>query len=564
MKILFIARHFTYFRNYESVITALAERGHHIHLAAEKDEYLGGRAMVERLVAEKPSAITHGWIPDRADVWATFVVKLRMTLDYLRYLEPAYASTPKLRERARERVPRAGLWLLAAMGARTRIGRRLATALLAACERAVPRSRTIDTYFAGQQPDVVLFTPLLGVIVSPQLDYLESAKALGLPTALCVWSWDHLSSKAILRNAPDRVFVWNDTQRGEAVTMHGVAEDRVVVTGAQCFDQWFDRRPSLDRAAFCGSVALPDRPFLLYVCSALFKGSMNEAEFVRDWVRQLRTSGLEPLASIPILVRPHPARLKEWASVDLSRERDVAVWGRNPVDPEAKDGYFNSLHHCSAVVGLNTSAFLEAAIAGRPVFTTLLPEHTENQEGTIHFHYLLTVGGGLLHTSRSLGDHYAQLNAVLAAGDRESARSRRFVTAFIRPHGLDVAATPVFVREVEKLATIAAEPVPQPSRFGMLRVAMAPVAAVARMEAAAPLVRSAHERALAARDEAHRAQVAAAWRVKDTLKAAEQQRKEARLAQRQRHKAERAAEWRRTKSMNKLKRRLKKRIGLAP
>ena len=346
--------------------------------------------------------------------------------------------------------------------------------------------------------------------------------------------------------------------------MHRVAEDRVVVTGAQCFDQWFDRTPSLDRPAFCASVGLPDRPFVLYVCSALFRGTTNEAEFVRDWVRRLRASGLEPLASIPVLVRPHPARLKEWNGVDLSGEADVVVWGRNPVDRDAKDGYFNSLHHSSAVVGLNTSAFLEAAIVGRPVLTPLLPEHTENQEGTIHFHYLLTVGGGLLHTSRALGEHYAQLNAVLAAGDRESARSRRFVEAFIRPHGLDVAATPVFVREVEKLATVTAQPVRQPSAFGMLRVAMAPVAALARMEAAAPLVRSAHERALAARDEAHRAGVAEAWRVKDTLKAAEQQRKETRLAQRQRHKAQRAAEWRRTKSMNKLKRRLKKRIGLAP
>ena len=34
------------------------------------------------------------------------MTKLRMTLDYLRYLEPAYASTPRLRARAKERVPR--------------------------------------------------------------------------------------------------------------------------------------------------------------------------------------------------------------------------------------------------------------------------------------------------------------------------------------------------------------------------------------------------------------------------------------------------------------------------
>ena len=56
VRILFIARHFTYFRNYESVVAALAARGHQIHLAAERDEYLGGRALVERLAAEHPAA----------------------------------------------------------------------------------------------------------------------------------------------------------------------------------------------------------------------------------------------------------------------------------------------------------------------------------------------------------------------------------------------------------------------------------------------------------------------------------------------------------------------------
>jgi hypothetical protein len=36
-----------------------------------------------------------------------------------------------------------------------------------------------------------------------------------------------------------------------------------------------------------------------------------------------------------------------------------------------------------------------------------------------------------------------------------------------------------------------------------------------------------------------------------------------RLAERQRYKAQRAAEWRRSKTMQKLKHRIKKRIGLA-
>ena len=273
MKILFLARHYTYFRNYESVIATLAARGHQVHLAAEREEDLGGREMVERLARDLPT-VSIGWVPSREDAWGVFAIKLRMTIDFLRYLDPAYADAPKLQSRARERVPRAGLWLLAIGGAWTTTGRRLMRAALHACERAIPRSSQIDDYLRGHDADIVLLTPLIGLVASPQLDYLQSARALGYPTALCVWSWDHLSSKAILRRLPDRVFVWNDTQRAEAVSLHRVPPERIVVTGAQCFDQWFDRRPSTGRGAFCRKVGLPeDRPFLLYVCSALFQGS---------------------------------------------------------------------------------------------------------------------------------------------------------------------------------------------------------------------------------------------------------------------------------------------------
>ena len=33
--------------------------------------------------------------------------------------------------------------------------------------------------------------------------------------------------------------------------------------------------------------------------------------------------------------------------------RGVAFWGRNPVDDGSRADYFDSLHHSSAVVGLN-------------------------------------------------------------------------------------------------------------------------------------------------------------------------------------------------------------------
>jgi len=448
MKVLFIARHFTYFRNFDSVIAALADRGHRVHLAADREEALGGRALVDRL-AERCAGVTVGCTPIRDFGRYTRLARaLRLGLDYLRYSDPQYDTMPKLRARAYARTP-AFVLALARVPARG-----LVTRLLERLEEAVPCHRGVEEFIRAERPDVMLVTPLIE-LGSPQLDYLRVARRLGVKTALCVWSWDHLSSKALIRVRPDALIVWNETQRDEAQRFHGIPPERVHVTGAQCFDRWFDRQPSRDRASFCRRAGLPsDAPYILYVCSALFRGSPSEAAFVRDWVRAIRAASDPALARMNILVRPHPQRLDEWPDTGIE---GATLWGSNPIDEESRADYFDSLYHSAAVVGLNTSALVEGAIVDRPVYTVLLPEFRDNQEGTFHFHYLLTIGSGFLNAARTLGEHVAQL-AALARGERLRPNAP-FVERFIRPRGLAAAATPVFVETVEQLA--ATPPLPE-------------------------------------------------------------------------------------------------------
>jgi hypothetical protein len=123
----------------------------------------------------------------------------------------------------------------------------------------------------------------------------------------------------------------------------------------------------------------------------------------------------------------------------------------NPVGGAARDEYFDSMYHAEAVIGVNTSAMIESAIVGRPVYSVKADEFAATQEGTLHFHHLKNVEGGLLHLADGLESHLAQLSELLAAGtEREG--PRRFVHAFIRPHGLDVPATPRVVDAIEQLA----------------------------------------------------------------------------------------------------------------
>lgn len=451
MRILFIARHFTYFRNYDSALRELAARGHTIHLAVEKHEALGGRQAVEALVREHPE-ITIGEVPDRrADAFTNLARRLRLALDYLRYLEPFYDEAPLRRVRARDRTPQ-GLARLATpplVGGRA--WRRLLDRALRALDLAIPTPQVLIDYLRAQRPDVLLITPLVD-LGSQQIDFVRAARVTGVPTGLAVWSWDHLSSKAFIRECPERVLVWNATQQREALEVHGVPAERVVVTGAQCFDHWFARTPSRSREAFCAQLGLPaDRPLILYVCTGLIMGSPPEPPFVREWLRQVRASRDPQLATASVLIRPHPSQTAGWEGVDLGDLGPVAIWGGNPIDQQSRADYFDSLYHSAAVVGINTSAFLEAGIVGREVLAILPPEFHDNHEGTVHFRYLREIGGGLLRVSRDFGAHVAQLAAALARPASGEHPHRAFLESFVRPGGLDQPATPAFVAAVEVL-----------------------------------------------------------------------------------------------------------------
>jgi hypothetical protein len=446
--ILFIARHYTYFRNFDAAIRLLASRGHRVHLAVDRED---NKEFVERLAAELPS-VTFGTTPaGRSTRRARLAEGLRFGLDYLHYEDARYADATKIRQRAGERTPRVAPWACRRWGAAG------AAARLHMVESALGPSRAVRDYVAGQAPNLVVLTPLIE-LGSPQLDFLRAARALGIPTALPVWSWDHLSSKALIRVRPDRILVWNETQRHEAIDLHGYPADRIVVTGAQCFDQWFDREPSSDRGAFCRRAGLTDASlFVLYVCSSLFKGSAPEPLFVRRWIAALRQSPDPVLRNAQILIRPHPQRVAEWEGIDVAQEfTGVSVFGSAPLELEARADYFDSMYHAAAVVGLNTSALIESAIVDRLVYTVLLPEFHDNQEGTLHFQYLLRVGEGFLHASRSLEEHAVHLAAGL--GGTTVGRNGQFVGAFVRPAGLGVPATPRFVEAVEAAASAAPEP----------------------------------------------------------------------------------------------------------
>jgi hypothetical protein len=489
LRVLFFVRDLPLLqRIYAPLLEELTDRGHEIHLAFGKRLH---RAQIEEtLAAISPERLSYGSAPHRetTDGWRAVAWLVRAVADLARYAHPRYDGAPRLRQRVTSsvlrRMEKATALEPLGRALALRVARRLAAgtdaelsvnviAKAAKLEEAIPASRTINRFIGEHSPDVVLVTPVVKY-ASDEVEYLKSARRLGIPAAACVASWDNLTTKGLLKFTPERVFVWNQVQREEASTWHGIPPERVVATGAQRFDKWFEQRPSCSRNQFMVKVGLdPDEPYLAYVCSSPFvvNDSDGELQFVTRMLEALRASPNDRLRRLGVLVRPYP-RGAPWKRVDLARFGNAAVFpprGAAPATPEAVADFYDSLVHSSAVVGINTTAMIEAAIVGKSVLTVLAPEFA--QEGTLHFHYLLEENGGFLHVASSLEEHLSQLTHVLDQEDSQAQHRLRFVEAFVRPHGIDRPATPILADAVEELAGL---PVSSPvgARTLLLRAAL--------------------------------------------------------------------------------------------
>jgi len=461
-RILFAVPSLARLKGFENTLMRLAERGHIVRIATKMpgDTQLPARLSThdDRIsVTESPSR--------RSDEWRDSIVGVRGVRNYLRYLAPGFEHAEKLRKRALLEFIKT-----ASDGALTQIaatcgpcGRELKNDKLAhmleglgqdglnaletlfrTAEEDIPSDAGFDAFLSREQPDVVLVAPLVS-LESGQADLVKSARTLRIPSALPVVSIDSLSTEGLVTEIPDKIFAWNERQAREAVELHGVPCDRVTITGAPQFDAFFDEQPARSRNAFCMAYGLDYRmPVLAYVCSSEFVAK-DESVFVGRWIDAVRRHPL--LGECGIVIRPHPRARRTWD--DYAPPPRVAL--ARIKDRDDRGELHDVLCHSNAVVALNTGAWFEAAILGKPVFTILAPEYAGGQAQTLHFHYLLRDEGGFVEPAASLDVHLEQLAGALASPPGPG-HLEQHVQRFLRPGGLALPASHLLADAIESLA----------------------------------------------------------------------------------------------------------------
>jgi hypothetical protein len=438
------------------MIVELGRRGWEVLLAFDNPEKRGNVSQTPPHAS--PRTVSLGAVPLSPSVTERAIVALRGALDYLRYLEPAFAGAEYLRRRALKSLPPRYHRLTAI---RRVPGAAVTTAIRAArvLERWTAADPAVVEFVRAADPRAVFVSPLvtLGGAGSAQTEVVKAARRLRIPVIVGTASWDHLTSKGLVRVVPDLLTVWNDAQADEAVRLHRIPRERIAVTGAQSLDHWFEPLDTAGVEEYRRSIGVAHgQPFVLFVGSSRnMAPDQSEVRFVRRWLAALRGSRSEVLRGLKVVVRPHPTNTAAWRDVSLEDANavvDPVAFSGIPLTAHEIDTFRRQVLGSAAVVGVNTTAMIEAAIAERPVLAVEDAEFTHSQAQTLHFTHLRAPAGGCAIVAPSVEAHLVQLEAVLRDPVAAVAAARAFVAAFVRPHGLARSGTDLLCDAIERQA----------------------------------------------------------------------------------------------------------------
>jgi hypothetical protein len=319
--------------------------------------------------------------------------------------------------------------------ARKLVASRLCQLALQGFEQMAPPDKKIIQLIQEYHPDVIVASPA-NLRFTEELDYIKAGKALRIPTVISVHSWDNLTTKGIFQVIPDVLLTWNQLQSEEAIQIHRVPAEQIVITGSPFFDKWIDSDHLLvDREAFFRKVNLnPDRPYLLYLGSSK-NIAEDETWQVKELLDCIRIHPDPEVQRLQILVRPHPSNVEICSAI---QDEGIQVWpkGRTMIGTvEFWQDFYNSLKYSIGTVGINTTGMIDAIINNQPGATIMAERYRLTQMQSMHFCQLMKAN--VLEVADSVPACVELFRERLSGVDRKRAERSQFIHDFVRPHGTD-------------------------------------------------------------------------------------------------------------------------------
>jgi hypothetical protein len=263
------------------------------------------------------------------------------------------------------------------------VKRRLAAAIAPSVVRKETRYRLIDRavshewaerLFDREKP-ALLVTSSPGLIFS-EIPLLRTAARRGVRSMAVDPSWDNFTNKLIPVRRVDRLVVWNDLMKQQAMAYHGYEPDEVRVAGAPQWDLYFKDGTTIPREAFFRQIGADPARKLVTLTTTPPDLYPHHDHVLRVLVAAMASGAWRHEAQV--LVRLHPRDDRE-AYAAFERMPNVIVEKPFRATVRAGDGLAvdvtadnqrhlaNTMRHSDVVVNVASTLAIEAAIVDTPV-----------------------------------------------------------------------------------------------------------------------------------------------------------------------------------------------------
>jgi hypothetical protein len=189
-------------------------------------------------------------------------------------------------------------------------------------------------------------------------------------------SWDNFTNKLLPVRRVDRLLVWNELMRDQAIALHGYGAEDIRICGAPQFDAYFLRGTTTTREAFFRRIGADPARALVTVTTTPRSLYTHHDHVVRKLSDAIVSGRITKPAQV--LVRLHPRD-------DESTYRDVRTWPHVIVEkpfrptvkagdglavdvmPEHQSHLADTMRHSDVAVNVASTIAIEACVFDTPV-----------------------------------------------------------------------------------------------------------------------------------------------------------------------------------------------------
>ena len=266
----------------------------------------------------------------------------------------------------------------------TRLKRGVVRVALSSMDRKESRYRVTDGLVSHDAAELLFakYQPALYVasspgLIAPEIPLLRTAVRRRVRSMAIDPSWDNFTNKLMPVRHVDRLVVWNDLMKQQAINLHGYAPDQVRVAGVPQWDIYFRQGAGTCRDAFCRSIgADPSRKLVTLTTTprTIYKH--------HDHVVRVLIAAMQSRAwpyPVHLLVRIHPrdeevsyAAFRGLPNVTVEKPfRPAAVPSGDgltvDMTEENRRHLASTMQHSDVIINVASTITIEASIFDTPV-----------------------------------------------------------------------------------------------------------------------------------------------------------------------------------------------------